>query len=428
MTDDFSKSKVISLLKVPSFKPVLVADQLRDGYWLESPDINQNGLNDLFGYGLSLGEIYWYSNPDWKRHLIVDNIRMPVGGDYADVSGNGYPDIIVCYDLYGPVGTLYDANPEGGKIDWIENPGGDINSSERWNRHYVGRTTGMHRLRAGFFTQTERLEIIGLPIVPHGNIHSLLPVVLFTKPDDIKNAEEWPVTTISDSYFRLIHGAEKKRGLIKGSDRDSLLLASDEGITWLFYNEQKTEWVKVPIGSGELTQFDETGFRGSGDLDAGRVGDDPFAYVAAVEPFHGNTVAVYVKEDPNSSSETARWKRFILDIFGDPNEKGEGPGHQILCADFDGDGDEEFLVALRGPWPWQGVFYYKAIDLSRGIFTRWRVSNESVARIAAADFTQNGYLDFATIAYSVPNYFVAKEARIVVHLNQIGNDDESEAV
>ncbi|MDE9533317.1 hypothetical protein [Xenorhabdus bovienii] len=413
MTNDYSK------LPIPIFEQVLVADQLRDEYWLEAPDINKDGLFDLFGYGLSLGEIYWYRNPDWKRHLVVDNIRMPVGGDYADVSGNGYPDIIVCYDLYGPGGTLYDANPTGGKIDWIENPGSEFVESERWKRHYVGRTTGMHRLRAGFFTQTDHLEILGLPIVPHGNIHSLLPVVLFTKPDNVKTANEWPMDIIENTFFRLIHGAEKKRGLIPGSDRDSLLLASDEGITWLYYDDQKSQWIKVLIGVGELTQFESTGFRGSGDLDVGRAGGDPFAYVAAVEPFHGNTVAVYVKDKLGTSAELATWKRFILDVFGDPNENGEGPGHQVLCADFDGDGEDEFLVALRGPWPWQGVFYYKAIDLSRGIFTRWRVSSESVARIAAADFNQDGKLDFATIAYSVPNYFVAKQARIVVHLNQI---------
>ncbi|OTA17921.1 hypothetical protein Xvie_00599 [Xenorhabdus vietnamensis] len=411
-----------SKLPIPIFEQILVADQLRDGYWLEAPDINKDGLYDLFGYGLSLGEIYWYRNPDWKKHLVVDNIRMPVGGDYADVSGNGYPDIIVCYDLYGPKGTLYDANPTGGKIDWIENPGPEFTESGRWERHYVGRTTGMHRLRAGFFTQTDRLEILGLPIVPHGNIHSLLPVVLFTKPDDVKTADEWPMEVIDNTFFRLIHGAEKKRGLIPGSDRDSLLLASDEGVTWLYYDDQKAQWIKVLIGVGELTQFESTGFRGSGDLDVGQVGGDSFAYVAAVEPFHGNTVAVYVKDKLGSPVEVATWNRFILDVFGDPNENGEGPGHQVLCADFDGDGDDEFLVALRGPWPWQGVFYYKAIDLSRGIFTRWRVSNESVARIAVADFNQNGKLDFATIAYSVPNYFVAKQARIVVHLNQIKRD------
>ncbi|CDG87512.1 FG-GAP repeat protein [Xenorhabdus bovienii] len=43
----------------------------------------------------------------------------------------------------------------------------------------------------------------------------------------------------------------------------------------------------------------------------------------------------------------------------------------------------------------------------------------STLSVAAADFNQDGKLDFATIAYSVPNHFVAKQARIVVHLNQI---------
>ncbi|BCQ26872.1 hypothetical protein NK8_50560 [Caballeronia sp. NK8] len=411
-------------LPIPTFEKIIVADQLRDGYWLEAPDINQDGKPDLFGYGLSLGEIYWYENESWKRHLVVDGINMPVGGDYADVTGNGYPDIIVCYDLYGAGGTLYDANPTGGKIDWIENPGLDLAAGRRWTRHYVGRTTGMHRLRAGHFTQEKRLEIAGVPIVPHGNIHSLLPIVLFSEPENVSSASEWTKSTIDDSCFRLVHGAEKKRGLISGSDRDSLLLASDEGVTWLYYDAEAEGWKSVLIGEGERTQFETTGFRGSGDLDVGRIGTDPFAYVAAVEPFHGNTVAVYVKESLGQAPEKAEWKRFILDVFGDPNESGEGPGHQIVCADFDGDGEDEFLVALRGPWPWQGVFYYKAIDVTNGIFTRWRVSDESVARIAVADFNGDGRLDFATIAYSVPKYFVAKQARVAVHLNTFSSTQD----
>jgi len=47
-----------------------------------------------------------------------------------------------------------------------------------------------------------------------------------------------------------------------------------------------------------------------------------------------------------------------------------------------GDGDEECLVALFGPNPGKGVYYYKAIDLDRGIFAKWKVANESAARIA----------------------------------------------
>lgn len=31
-------------LPIPIFEQILVADQLRDGYWLEAPDINKDGL------------------------------------------------------------------------------------------------------------------------------------------------------------------------------------------------------------------------------------------------------------------------------------------------------------------------------------------------------------------------------------------------
>ena len=47
---------------MPKFTPQVVIDQLRDGYWLESPAINQDGKPDLIGYGPAMSEIYWYEN------------------------------------------------------------------------------------------------------------------------------------------------------------------------------------------------------------------------------------------------------------------------------------------------------------------------------------------------------------------------------
>lgn len=418
-----SHDAALPSVRTPRFGSESVADQLRDGYWLEAADLDGDGRLDLFGYGLRLGEIYWYRNDGaWTRQLAADGIHMPVGADFADVSGNGSPDIIVCHELYGPIGTIVDPDPKGGKISWLENPGRPDKDQSRWKQHYVGRATGMHRLRAGYFTQTERLEIIGLPIVALEDVHSVLPVVMFTQPDDVHSADEWPMTVIDDTHFRMIHGAEKKKGLIPASERDSLLLASDEGVTWLYWDEARREWTRELVGTGERSQFEQTGFRGSGDLNVGRIGNDPMAYFAALEPFHGNTVAVYTKQDDGQDSPA--WRRTVLDIFGDPNANGEGPGHQIVCADFDQDGDDEFLVALRGPWPWQGVFYYKALDAAAGVWTKWRVADESVARIATGDFTGDGRIDFATISYAVDNYYVAKDARITLHPNLI---DTSEA-
>ncbi|OHF01535.1 hypothetical protein CORC01_03291 [Colletotrichum orchidophilum] len=47
----------------------------------------------------------------------------------------------------------------------------------------------------------------------------------------------------------------------------------------------------------------------------------------------------------------SQWKHHILDIYSTPKQLmkyGDSPGHCIVCADFDGDGDDKFLLALFG--------------------------------------------------------------------------------
>jgi aldos-2-ulose dehydratase len=90
---------------------------------------------------------------------------------------------------------------------------------------------------------------------------------------------------------------------------------------------------------------------GSGCVDAGRIGLDPFAYIATLDPFHGTTACVYVKQNRGLVGSTGLWKRQILDVYGTPTQLkhcGDGPGHYIVCADFDGDGEDEFCLALFG--------------------------------------------------------------------------------
>lgn len=276
----------------------------------------------------------------------------------------------------------------------------------------------MHRLRLGHFTQTRELELMALPTVGIGHVHALVPVVLFRPGADVRRP--WDKHIVDDTHFRVIHGVEIQRNPLPGHGHlDSVLLATEEGVTWLHYDEGEGRFTTTHIGRGEHERFDRTGFKGSGDVGAGRIGDDPHAYVAATEPFHGNTLAAYVKERPGTPVTEAVWRRVVLDVFGDPNELGEGPSHQVVCADFDNDGDEEFLVALRGPYPWQGVFYYKVLDIAAGVFAKWRVSSDSVARIALGDFNGDGRLDFATIAYKVDKYFLAEDAKLCLFHNDI---------
>jgi hypothetical protein len=361
-----------------------------------------------------VGEINLYQNPNTAtepgKPTLIKKLDSPLAMDQADITGNGYKDIIICYQ-YGR--TQLDTDPEGGKIAWLENPGQNIDKKP-WTLHYVGRSPAMHRLKVGHFTQTERWEIVGLPVLskPFDPI-SPIPVLLFRQPDNVLNATEWPYEIISQDYFHLLHEAT----LFKVDQLDNLLIASREGISWVYFNQNLKQWTIENIGEGEQGLEEQTGNYGSGAVAVGQTGNDSVSYIATAEPFHGNVIAVYVKNTINAVKQI-EWKRYILDVYGHPNEQGEGPIHYVICADFDKDGDDEFLIALRGPSPTEGVYFYKPIDLSRGLFSKWKVSDDSAGRITVADFDNDGLLDFATISYNVPLYYVSENTSINIFYNR----------
>lgn len=169
----------------PFFERQLIEDKRGDGYWIEAFDIDQDSRPDLVGYGLGLVEVNWYQNPTWKKRMIAKYLG-PVGMHHADLTGNGRADIIITYQ-YGQ--TMVNSDPTGGKIDWLENPS---DPDDLWKRHYIGRATSMHRLKAGHFTQDMKFEVLGLTIVGRPNdVHSIVPVKLFTQPDDLLNGDQW---------------------------------------------------------------------------------------------------------------------------------------------------------------------------------------------------------------------------------------------
>ena len=404
------KQIVISQLSNPIFEKKSIEQNREDGYWIEAiRSNNQPKIIQLIAYGLTQGQINLYHLTNTTTQSIIEKFDSPVAMDQADLTGDGFQDIIICFQ-YGR--TMLDCDPDGGKIVWLQNPG--LNSDQQfWKKHYIGKSTAMHRLKIGHFTQTQHWQIIGLPIVSQPNdLLSAVPVILFEQPENIFNATEWPYEIINQEYFHVIHDAE----LVKKDQLDTLLIASREGITWLYFDLSTNQWIIENIGSGE-SQQQETIFYGSGSLGVGKIGYDNFAYIATAEPFHGNTVAVYMKSIDNHLTQI-QWKRYVLDVYGQANEQGEGPIHHIVCADFDNDGDDEFLVAFRGPSPNEGVYYYKLIDLSRGLFYKWKVSNDSAAKITLADFDNNGLLDFATISYAVPGYYISHNPSINIFYNK----------
>ncbi|MCF6469299.1 VCBS repeat-containing protein [Nonomuraea sp. MG754425] len=395
------------MVRVPTFDREVVADGLTDGYWIQAVDLDGSGRPGLLTSGLAEGVVRWYANPGWQEHVIT-RLRQPVAFDAADLTGDGRLDLVVCHD-YGE--SMYAHKPDDGTISWLRNPGGRLDRP--WESRRIGTLVSAHRLRVGRFT-ADRPQLLALPVVGDAGGREGLDqparVTVFDVPDDVLAAGGWDVAAVDAGSFTVLHDYTPLGADPTGTER--LVVASREGLSEYGWDAGRHEWRTRRIGAGEHAQRPATGFAGSSSVALGTLNDGT-RYAATLEPFHGNTVSVYTDHGG-----AGLWRRAVLDVFGDPNEAGEGPGHHVVAADFDGDGEDEFLVALRGPMPWQGVFYYKAVDAAEGLWTRERVSEDSAARIAVADFGGDGRLGFATIGYYTPGYFLADDPVVVVHRNR----------
>ncbi|KAF9265019.1 complex of bifunctional Aldos-2-Ulose dehydratase with the reaction intermediate Ascopyrone M [Marasmius fiardii PR-910] len=413
-------------VSLPLFQAQQVQGGRPDGYWIEAFPFTtkESKCPNIIGYGLGTNtaksDIKMFLNPyngsninssNWES-VTLAQLDFPVTMHYADITGNGFNDVIIS-DRYGP--SMDDIWPDGGRVNWLENTG-DPNKSN-WPMRTIGQSPGMHRLKVGYFTRKDRLQICAVPIVvKSSDLTTPAPVIIFTAPDDPKNAiSGWPSEVIAKKH--LVHEVSLAPSPTNNG-LDGILLAGRDGVDLLWFDQGK-QWKEFKVGTG-LPQTEGNPYWGAGSVAVGRVGDDFAGYIASTEAFHGNTVSVYTK--PAGSPHgiiNSKWTRHVLDDFGPLNDKHTGSIHQVVCADIDGDGNDEFLTAMMGADPPDfnrtGVWCYKLVDQANGIFTKTKLDSTSAGRIATAHFLPTKTeTDYATISYSVPGYFESPNPSINV--------------
>ncbi|KAJ7175097.1 hypothetical protein C8R43DRAFT_1057751 [Mycena crocata] len=427
------------------FNDTLVATPLPDGYWLHAfPFHTDSVVPDLVGFGLGFQDkpasIKLLINPknggssDWKLNEI-QRLDFPVSMSYADLTGDGSNDIIIC-DRYGPgMDDLWDANTKnGGRLLWLRNPGGrDI--QPLWSEHVIGNSTGMHRYvdTVGKFSQTTLIQVMGLPILSKaGDRTSPAPVIVYTPiygSDASHGPKSWSAVNAFPSQFRIIHDAKLLPGTNGGLDM--VLVAGREGIALLWFDSARHQWKHHIVGTG-LPKEQDNPLWGSGTVDVVRVGDDSVGYVATGEALHGNTVAVYTK--PANSTKGAAslkekiWTRHVVDNFGPldtashtgtihhvhavRNAAGASGSFGVACmgartsrSHFCTDGGAVLIVMISSLSPEnQGVYVYTPTDLLKGVFKKSKISGESAATLAVAPFSDPSKEEVASISYYVPGY------------------------
>lgn len=404
----------------PVFEKHALEELSDDGYWLSAVDITGDGKLDLVTSGLAKGRIYWYENSTWKKRLIAE-FPQPVAIDAADIAGRGRNDLVICHDFGG---CVFNCGPNDGKVSWLENPGA-FEDDKPWNKRHIADLVATHRVKLGSYTATGKLELFGIPVVgpePYGEgVLKPIKLTLFEPPEDVFN-DPWKRRLIDGENYVLVHDALSQPFHGDGvGNTDSLLVSSKEGITWVYYSAEAKAFKSFHICDGDKT-YAEAGFTGCGNAVPGRIGDDPYAFIATIDPFHGNSVTVLTRKNGKTLTDQP-WERTVLDTFGSFSPKHQGTGHHIVVADFDNDGDDEFLVGLRGPMPHQGVYYYKVVDIEKGLVERWRVSTVSASMIAVGDFDGDGRLDFATTSYYTPGFFLCDHPQVAIYYNRFAPKD-----
>lgn len=366
-----------SMLFAVTFVPVLAAAQfvthtaateLRFGYQAMIADLNRDGRPDLVGLGAQMQELLWFENPTWERHVLVGEVSGMINTDAADLDGDGIPELALAYG-FSTVGSR-----SSGEIAILRHNG---DPTEPWTLRQIDAIPTTHRLRFADVDGSGDPVLVVAPILNkdaqgQSDPDRLPTPLLFYRPG------EWARETITEQNIGAVHGLLPWDS--DGDGQDEVLTAGRLGI----HSHRLAadgRWVRTELTVGVPEPYPDGG---SSDVSAGLFDGRPF--FAAIEPFHGNEVVVYMR------GENDAWTRRVIDTE-------LVNGHTIVVADFSGDGNGEIIAAgSRGP---QNLYLYRAA----GDGWERTVIDDAISgnSCAVADINGDGRLDAACIDSRAPN-------------------------
>ncbi|MBN1417221.1 MAG: VCBS repeat-containing protein [Planctomycetes bacterium] len=333
------------------------------GYQVAVADLNADGRPDVIALATETDRVDAYENPAWTRREI-SRAAKPIDLAPHDIDGDGRPEIALASGFY------FAESERGGEIAWLE-PAAEAGGA--WRSHPIGVDPVAHRIRWADLDGDGRAELIQAPIFGRGSKGAEAPkparLRAYRVPPDPRRAP-WPPWTI-DETLTILHGIFA--GDIDGDGRDEILTASAEGVARFDWEGDGAagRWARTSISAAPASEV----------LWAKLSRDRPF--IATIEPWHGNTVAVYTREDGS-------WRRRVID-------ESLREGHVLLAADFDRDGADEIVAGWRGAGG--GLARYHREDEAGERWTRSILDPAMAAEgAAAADLDGDGDIDLAVNA------------------------------
>lgn len=335
-------------------RTTILDDDFPAGYQVAVADINGDGKPDIIGLGSTVA---WLENPTWRKHPITaDQTRGNIDLALHDIDGDGLLDIAVASDF-----ALNDST-RGGTLSWFSRT---ADLSQPWTLHPIDAYPTTHRIRWADVDGTGHKVLISAPILGRGAKapeydQAPAPLFLYRIPAN-PFKDPWPRQIIDESHH-VLHGLEILD--FDGDGREEILTASFEGIFMVHAAGAGSDlkWSKTQLCAGEQ---ETRPARGASEVHVGKLKGNR-RFIAALEPWHGDEVAVYLP--PLHAGEL--WHRRVID-------SSFSEGHALAVMDMDGDGSEEIVAGFRGKK--RGVVAYRATDESGGNWEKFVLDDGGIA-------------------------------------------------
>lgn len=309
----FAQGAFAQSMPDPAFEAETLDDDVAIGYGLQIGDVDGDGDEDILL--ADKNEIVWYRNGDWQRFVMAADLteRDNVCITARDLNGDGQVEVAVGAN-WNPGNT---SDPEAsGSVHYLIRPD---DPTERWEPVTLPNEPTVHRMH---WTKMgdDRYALVVLPIHGWENENAEGPgvrILAYVKPENPRQVWE---KILIDDRLNLTHNfhprplGERDRLYIGG--RQGAITAVPQNGMW---QRQSAEWME---GIGEE--------EGVSEIRYGSLGDTEF--ITTIEPFHGNTVNVYVGGENGRHHE-------LTDAFNQ--------GHALAAADLLGLGRDQVVAGWR---------------------------------------------------------------------------------
>ncbi|TAM78676.1 MAG: VCBS repeat-containing protein [Acidobacteria bacterium] len=360
--------------------------RLPGGYQVAAAEVDNSSRPDIFALSSEQNIVDWYQNPSWHARSVTTAAARNIS--LAPLFRPGYPT----RGMALASGFNLDHAEEGGDIWWAR-PGASLDAE--WSLTLIGRIPGSHRLHWADLDGDRRQELVVVPIVGAGSRppdYSVpAQITWFEMPEALltghaapasQQSSQWIPHLVDDS-LTIVHGVHVIDW--NGDGRDEVLTASTQGVSLFESTGQGVDlkWKRTLLTPGDQDER----YHGASEIGVGKVHGQRF--LATIEPWHGDKVVVY----PGGNDEFS--KRVVID-------SSFNNGHALVCADLDGDGNDEIIAGYRGPGT--SLYIYHATDESGSAWERETLDTGMAAScLAIADINGDGRPDIVAVGSSTAN-------------------------